>query len=299
MPKKSNKRSNKGKITRKQRTKKQKPIMMIGCKNKLFSSLGNKDCPKCGENCHCGPNCKCTHPCPGNCYLNRVMKNQKGGIGSGCGSCGCPYSPLSWSKMNHQFGGGNVSYPNILEKPVLIDPPNPSKEGQFIPTPGATQNGGNCNMCQQIPVQSGGNLPQFNFFKPAPPIPGAFSGSSWGAQVKEWPGVDGISGNRNYLNSSASTITDDPQQQMSMSGSGYKTLNSMVGGYKSKNKRSKRRNVKRGGGLIPQDLVNLGRDLNYNFKSAYNTINGYKPPVSPLPYKDQLTGALNKNSFML
>jgi len=312
MPKKSNKRSNKGKMTRKQRNRKQNPIMIgcskkdkKSCKNKLFSSLGNNNCSKCGPNCHCGPNCKCAHPCPGNCYLNRHMKKQKGGIGSGsgCGSCGCPYAPLSWDEMD-KFVGGNASYPNILEKPVLIDPPNPSKEGQFITTPGATQNGGSCNMCQQIPVQSGGELPQFNFFKPSAPIPGPFLGSSWGAPVKEWPGVNGIGGDRNYLKSYSGTITDDPQQQMSMSDSGYKTLNSIVGGYKSKNRRPKRRSikrrsVKRGGGLIPQDLLNLGRDFNYNFNSAYNTINGYKPPVNPLPYKDQLTGALNKNSFML
>ena len=46
-----------------------------------------------------------------------------------------------------------------------------------------------------------------------------------------------------------------------------------------------------------KEIKYLGRDFNYNFKSAYNTLNGYKPPVSPLPYKDQLTGALNKSYF--
>jgi hypothetical protein len=51
-----------------------------------------------------------------------------------------------------------------------------------------------------------------------------------------------------------------------------------------------RRNKKsvRGGGLIPQDLVNLGSDFSYNLKSAYNSLNGYKAPVDPLPYKGQL-----------
>ena len=56
---------------------------------------------------------------------------------------------------------------------------------------------------------------------------------------------------------------------------------------------------KRGGGLIPQDLVNLGRDFTHNFKSAYNALNGYPSPVDPAPYKGQLTGALNNNRFML
>jgi hypothetical protein len=38
-----------------------------------------------------------------------------------------------------------------------------------------------------------------------------------------------------------------------------------------------------------QDLVNLGRDFTYNFKSAYNALNGYSAPVNPAPYRDQLT----------
>jgi hypothetical protein len=283
MKKRSNKHSNKGKKTRKQKT-----IIMIGCskknknscKNKFFSTLGNKSCPKCGPNCHCGPNCKCNHPCPGNCYLNRRSKTQKGG-GSGCGACGCPYSPLPWNEMN-KFVGPSVNSGKII-----------------------TQKGGTCGACGQIPVpsgQTGGELPQFNFFKPAPAIPGPFLGSSWGSAVKEWPGIDGISGNRNFLKSSASTITDDPQQKMSMSDSGYKSI---VGGYKyspKKHRRSKRRRCsssKRGGGLISQDLVNLGRQINYNLNSAYNTLGGYEVPVNPLPYKDQLTGALNKGSFIL
>ena len=104
MPKKSNKRSNK------RRTRKQKTVLMIGCSSskkgnkkshrnkKNFSSLGNKSCPKCGPKCHCGPKCNCSHNCPGNCYLNR---RYKGGVG--CGSPGCPISPLSVKQMNNQY----------------------------------------------------------------------------------------------------------------------------------------------------------------------------------------------------
>jgi hypothetical protein len=53
---------------------------------------------------------------------------------------------------------------------------------------------------------------------------------------------------------------------------------------------------KRGGGLIPQDLVNFGRTFTYGLGSAYNAINGYQQPVNPLPYKDQLTNA-TKSTF--
>ena len=75
---------------------------------------------------------------------------------------------------------------------------------------------------------------------------------------------------------------------MSMANSGYKTPNSLVGGKKNR----------KGGGIIPQDMVNLGRNFSFNFKSAYNALNGYKAPVDPLPYKGQLTGASNYNKFI-
>ena len=71
-------------------------------------------------------------------------------------------------------------------------------------------------------------------------------------------------------------------------------MNSKVGGYRYNKKHnassaSLSKSNKRGGGLIPQDLVNLGRDFGYNFKTAYNAINGYAPPVDPSPYKGQLS----------
>jgi hypothetical protein len=74
---------------------------------------------------------------------------------------------------------------------------------------------------------------------------------------------------------------------------GYKTLSSMVGGYKYKNR------AKKGGGIIPQDLVNLGQDFTFNLKSAYNSLNGYSAPVNPLPYKDQLPQSFNNARMLL
>jgi len=294
MSKRSNKRSNKGKITKKQKT-----IFMIGCskKNKksyrnkkVFSPLGNKSCPNCGINCHCKSNCKCPNNCPGNCYLNRSSKTHLEG-GSGCGPCGCPIPPMSWATMN-KFGGSNLSFPpnqipDVNGKPVIIAPP----EKGYVPILGIGQNGGNCNVCGQIPVipQTGG----INY-KPVGPMPGPEVGNPWGAPFSKWPGVDGIGGDRNYFK--PYNTNNDPQQQMTMNDAGYLTLNSKVGG----NKANKVVGLsKRGGGLIPQDLVNLGRDFNYNVKSVYNTLNGYKVPVNPAPYKDQLTGALNNNRFIL
>jgi len=288
MPRNSNKRSNKIRKTRKQ-----KLYMMRGCSKKsksckkknIVSSLGNKSCPNCGPNCHCGPNCNCPHKCPGSCYLNN---RQKGGYG--CGSCGCPIAPLSVKEMN-QFGGVPNNIPKYvpnIDAPVLIEPPN--NTSGYIPIPGVSQNGGSsCSACGKTPVLKGGN-----FFKPSSPIPGPFVGSSWGgSSVNDWPGVNGISGDKNYnasYNTNNNIIVKDPQLQMSMNDAGYKTMNSKVGGYtykKGKTASSNSNSIK-GGGLVPQDLVNLGRDFSFNLKSAYNAFNGYNAPTNPLPYKDQL-----------
>lgn len=295
MPKNSNKRRNKGKKTRKQ-----KPINMIGCskkgkkscKNKVFSSLGNKSCPNCGPNCHCGPNCKCPAPCPGNCYLNRRKKQRGGDNGCGCGGR-CPIPPLSTKQMN-LFGGYNGSYPpNLIPdfngKPVIIAPPAKG----YQPILGVAQNGGSCGSCNQIPVvpQSGGT-----YFKSSGLMPGPILGSPWGGDPSQWPGTNGVGGDRNYF--VPYNTNNDPQLQMSTNDAGYKNPSSMVGGYRYTDSLNKSSPKKRGGGLIPEDLVNLGRDFTFNFKSAYNALNGYNSPVDPAPYKGQLTGALNNNRFL-
>jgi hypothetical protein len=168
--------------------------------------------------------------------------------GAGCGPEGCPIAPLSWSQMN-----------KIIH-----------------------QAGGNCNVmgCGAIvgTGQNGGSNMD---------IPGPLVGSAWGPNENEWPGVDGISGNRNYLANYSNIIQNDPTRQISTNDANFKPI--LKGGKRknSKRKTSKLR-LKKGGGLIPQDLVNLGREVGFNFKSAYNSLNGYKAPINPLPYKDQL-----------
>ena len=233
---------------------------MKGCfkKNKTKKSLvKNKSanyCPNCGPNCYCGPNCNCNHPCSGTCYLNKQMK--KGGA-SGCGSTACPIAPLSWEKM--KIGGcGSCS---------------------------SMQNGGSCGSCgvmQNGPIlgtgQNGGN----GFYKPPAPIPGPFVGSGWTGNVAGWPGVNGIDYDKNYL---PDNLYDkgDVQTMMKLNGG-----NKSNRGNKSKrgNKKTHKKR-KNGGGLIPQDLVNLGRQAMFNIQSNSNAMNGYPAPTNPAPYKDQ------------
>lgn len=275
MPRTISKRKNKGKKTRKQ-----KPIVMIGCSKKsrtnrkLFSTLGNKSCPNCGTNCLCGANCKCPHNCPGNCYLNR-SRNKKQRGGSGCGSCGCPIAPLSTRQMN-MFGGKHNDSKQYGGKHYGDEQPS-----HFGPILGIGQNGG-------------------SFYKLPGPLPGPFVGKAWAPD--KLPGENGIGGDRNYL--SPYKLNNDHQLQMvpSSEDSGYLTKNSMVGGYRYSSSPSssiKKKRSTRGGGLIPQDLVNLGRDFSFNLNSAYNATNGYKAPVNPSPYEGQLTGPLNNNRFII
>ena len=183
-------------------------------------------------------------------------RKQRGGYG--CGAYGCPLAPFSWKQMQQRGG----EYTDVLNGGPIL---------------GTAQNGGTCDTCS-APLMTGGS-----FYKPAAPMPGPFIGQAWSPSIKGWPGVDGVSNNRNYLENNLYN-RGDPQTMMKLGG--------------SKRKKSKSMN-KRGGGLIPQDMVNLGRDLSFNFKSAYNALNGYSAPVSPLPYKDQLSGSISANRIII
>lgn len=196
----------------------------------------------------------------------KSRRSSRGGSHSGCGSCGCPIAPYPITR------------------------------------------GGTCDSCSLIPKTDmlGGS-----FYKAPAPIPGPMVGSPWGTSVQEWPGVNGISGDRNYLKSIGDVIDNDPQLQMTMDASGFvvNRPNSMVGGYvygkrvrsksprfsstsQSRNSRSSRKSRSRGGGLLPQDLVNLGNDMTFQLKSTYNALNGYNAPTNPLPYKDQFSDSM-------
>ena len=109
--------------------------------------------------------------------------------------------------------------------------------------------GGECNSCMNI---KGGSVP-------APLV-----GSPWTPSIKGWPGVDGVDSGRNYL---SNNLYDKSDVQTMMKLGGSKKM--------------------KAGGLLPQNLVNLGRDVAFNFKSVSNSLNGYDAPTNPLPYKGQ------------
>ena len=122
--------------------------------------------------------------------------------------------------------------------------------------------------------QCGGN--------PGIPYPNGLAGSPWTPAISGWPGVDGIQGDRNHF--PLNTYKNDISRQMVDVGPNPPFV---VGGRK----RVKGRTQKQRGGtlsnFLTQDLVNLGRQVQFGVGSAYNALSGYSAPVNPLPWKDQ------------
>ena len=141
--------------------------------------------------------------------------------------------------------------------------------------------GGCGGACPMSLLQTGGNSDSHSFYKPPPPIPGPFVGQAWTPTVSGWPGVNGVSSDNNYLAQNLYK-NGDPQTMMKLGGS-------------KKRKGRKNKSIKKGGGLLPQDLVNLGRDMSFNFKSVSNALNGYSAPTNPLPYIDQYKHSVSAN----
>ena len=150
-----------------------------------------------------------------------------------------------------------------------------------------TQRGG-CGSCN-----GGTGAPQMGVQLGGSPVVSGNIGSPW--TPTNLPGSTLISGNNNYYKQNMYDNGDPQLMMMSTRGGGGGRGNSR--GDKRNNKRNdKRRRTQRGGGLIPQDLLNLSRGITYNFGSVYNALGGYHPPVNPLPYKEQY-GYGTKPSF--
>ena len=141
-----------------------------------------------------------------------------------------------------------------------------------------------CSMCKM----KGGSNNSNNGI----PYPNGLVGNSWTPSIQGWPGVDGISGDRNYLSYNTYSPIDISRQMIN---TGANPPFSVGGKGKKGNK-----NMKQRGGvmsnLLSQDLINLGRQFQHGFGSAYNALAGYPAPVSPMPWKDQLQ---NSSSFRI
>ena len=114
----------------------------------------------------------------------------------------------------------------------------------------------------------------------------------WTPNVNGWPGVNNTTGSGNYYVQNKFN-QGDPQTSMKDVGANP-PYTYLVG--KSRTKKRKQR----GGTLsnfFAQDLVNLGRQVQFNMGSAYNALAGYNAPVNPLPWKDQMPHLPNTNTL--
>jgi|LauGreDrversion2_5_1035112.scaffolds.fasta_scaffold03655_3 hypothetical protein len=145
------------------------------------------------------------------------------------------------------------------------------------------QKGGNCEsygLCGVVP-QNGGCI---TCLQSGGSANGALVGAPWTPKIADWPGVAGKDGQTNYFSMNKYLV--DPQTE-TISERNQITYTPQNGGTRRS----------RAGGLIPQDLVNLGRSMVYGVGSAYNSLNGYATPVNPLPYKDQLVNTASSKSL--
>ena len=148
---------------------------------------------------------------------------------------------------------------------------------------GRAKAGGCGPMCMAPLLLAGGKKSQKGG-NPGIPYPNGLAGSPWTPAISGWPGVDGIQGDRNHF--PLNTYKNDISRQMVDVGPNPPFV---VGGRK----RVKGRTQKQRGGtlsnFLTQDLVNLGRQVQFGVGSAYNALSGYSAPVNPLPWKDQYT----------
>jgi len=117
-------------------------------------------------------------------------------------------------------------------------------------------------------------------------VPGPLIGSTWTSNVSTWPGVAGLDGQTNYYE--VNKYPTDPQTAMISGRDNSLFPTTFLGGKKGSKSRKKFKGQKthNGGGLIPQDILNMGRVASFNVKSMLNTVNGYAPlNGDPLPYK--------------
>jgi len=160
-----------------------------------------------------------------------------------------------------------------------------------------------CSGCRN--GQKGGNglpygqgLPEMR----GAPYPNGLTGSPWKPPIPNWPGVDGISGDRNHLSYNTYSPNDVSRQMVDVGANPPFSGGASKGAKRRKTSRKKMGGGKgkgrRGGGFsnfITQDFINLGRQVQNNLGTTYNALNGYAAPVSPLPWKDQLPNTYNRH----
>ena len=188
-----------------------------------------------------------------------------------------------------QLGGTCGACSNVMQ-------PNVMTGGRMK---GGRMKGGSCGSCSN--VMTGGNCgcgllsggKRRKIQKGGQTIdPQGLLGQPWGSVPAKWPGVDGISGNRNYL--PYNNFKVDPQNSIINVGANPPFL------YGGKSKSKTKRRKQKGGStsnLLSQDLFNLGRQVQLGIGNTYNALNGYPSATPVLPWQGQLPRTPNLNTI--
>lgn len=297
------------KISKKARTKKQRPYKMIGCAkcrhNLGFCKSCGKVHSKLGYDCKCGMKGKCMRG--GDCNSCSSMPSPfslfKGGS---CGTCGVvPMMGGCGPTCGCQKGGDDaqLAYTGKPFSPTI--PPPLAYTGRGGAMCSSCRSKGCGTNCKCKCHQKGGKMaslpPQTNLFpnfsnqsggylvsQVGTPYPDGLVGNPWTPGIAGWPSVNGVGGDRNYL--AHNDYNYDPQRQPMIEERSTIVLKGGKGKGKGKKGRKARSSKRGGAGLIPDDLVNLGRTTVYNVGSAINTVRGY--PASdiknPLPFVQEI-----------
>lgn len=205
--------------------------------------------------------------------------------------------------LSYTGKGGSLANINGVDKTIPNGGP-PSNGFNFL-NPIGTQRGGSCGPLCSAPLMSGGCGPLCGLAllggkgkqsggNQGIPYPNGLVGSPWTASSGGWPGVSGVQGDNNYL--AHNDYKTDISRQMIATGANPPFS---IGGRRRttrKSRKGRRGKTQRGGTLsnfLTQDLINLGRQFQFGVGSAYNTLSGYSAPVSPLPWRDQISNTTN------
>jgi hypothetical protein len=267
-------------MAKKTSRRKQKVYNMRGCSKTRKNYLGGSADTPLAYTGHKMPTFSNPHLVP-----TQLLSSYSG---KGGASCGLSKPSMPPSNIN----GGNPAYPSTgppfkQEGNIFAGQSGGCGCGMPMMTGGKRRNGGcgplcamgfmvggvrhrvgcKCSKCKKR-IMKGGNpgIPYPNGLVGAPFTPGKIGG---------WPGVDGIPGNRNYIENN--TYTNDVSRQMVDVGANPPFLK----GGKRKQKGGTLSN------FMSQDLINLGRQFQFGLGSAYNALAGYAAPTNPLPWKDQ------------
>jgi hypothetical protein len=278
---------------------------------KLHGKLRTKKCKcACHLDKHHVPECKC------NCHqMSRMFggEGEDAGNEDGNGNADMPEESVTEVSQGggrrRRLRGGdalNLSLAYTGKQASL----SPSPYGAYVGK-GGSHTLGHANVEKTYPVvtDTGGKMgwPNAGQTTRGGGITGAGTsyanglvGSSWTGNSNTWPGVSGGGGDSNHL--SLNTYNNDISRDMQNIGANYPHNGMLHGGNRRSRSRSRSRHYKhgksgrghRGGGLIPQNLVNVGRNFMYNIGVGNNAINGYESPVNPMPYEGQLVSDNSK-----